>query len=88
VSSNLTREQAETFTMPTGQHAGRTLLDIDLSGDRQFIRWVAATWTRHDHQRIREHALAYVRFHPTTPKRKRELSSANGGGLPETDHHE
>jgi hypothetical protein len=79
MSDDLTREQAETFVMPTGQHARRTLLDIDLGGDRQFIRWVAGTWLRHDHKRIREHALAYVRFHPTTPKHKRELSSANGG---------
>jgi hypothetical protein len=65
-----TAEAAESFVIRIGKHAGQTLLAIDLASDRQYIRWIAQTWVRHDMAAIREAALAYLRFHPTTPRKR------------------
>ena len=72
----LTPERAAGFIIPIGKHSGQTLMAIDLGGDRDHIRWIARTWCRKEHQRIREAAIAYLTHYPTTPKRKRELSTS------------
>jgi hypothetical protein len=64
-----TAEEARSFVIRVGKHAGQTILAIDLGGDRQYLQWIAKTWARLEMAAIREHVIAYLNGHPTTPRR-------------------
>jgi hypothetical protein len=68
VKTDLTPLEVESFKLPIGKHCGKTLIEVDLSGDRAHLIWIARTWARKDRERIREHVIAYIRMHPTRPK--------------------
>jgi hypothetical protein len=76
-SALTTAEEAKSFVVRVGKHAGQTILAIDLAGDRAYLQWVARTWVRKEHQRIREAAIAYLTHYPNTPKKR--VASTQGG---------
>ena len=69
----MTCKQSAFTKMPGGRHAGKTLLEIDLRGFRDYVEWVAREWNPGDAVNVRRAARAYLRWFPVTP----------GPGVPE-----
>jgi hypothetical protein len=64
----MTAKQASFYRFPTGKYKGRTLLQIDLIGDRKYLEWAAKEW---DEKATRDAVATFLNFFPFSLQRKR-----------------